>query len=165
MPEPRAAVLALAAVPLLAGLAACGGDGTAAIGASSGCDGAPKAAVADVRAAARDDSAVGDRRAGAVEVTGARVADLPASLREHGAERLLAVAVEAALADDAATSVPAVRTTAVFALDGDGTVLGPVSDTARTLFSVADPTESGWAAWAAKASDSDVGEQVRECVG
>lgn len=165
MPEPRAAVLVLAAVPLLAGLAACGEDGSAAIGATRGCAGAPKAALADVRAAARNDSALGDRRVGAVEVTDARVADLPTDLREHGAERLLAVAVEATLADDAATSVPAVRTTAVFALDGDGTVLGPVSDTARTLFSVAAPADSGWSAWAAQASDSDVGERVRECVG
>lgn len=165
MPEPRAIVLALAEVPLLAGLAACGEDGSAAIGATRGCTGAPKAAVADVRAAARSDSAVGDRRVGTVEVTRARVADLPAALRAHGAERLLAVAVEATLADDAATSVAAVRTTAVFALSGDGTVLGPVSESARTLFSVAPPADSGWAAWATKTSDSDVGERVRECVG
>lgn len=151
-----------AALVVVAGVGGLGGCGIS--DAVAGCGEAPASAVDDATRQALSDELAGERRVDKVEVLDSSTIDIPDGQRQYGAERLLALAVEATFGDDATPSFPGVLSTALFALDADGALIGPVNPIARTLFRMTDPDDAGWSAWSQEVSSSSAGRRVRGCV-
>lgn len=148
------------------------GAGCDADGADGGaCADADSAVVKQIKAGARKDfrPVLPGGRPGVqvdhLELHDSSVGKLPAEDRKFGAEQLLAFSVTSFLGgEDAADGFGSVEALTLFALDGDGKLLGPADPFTASLFDLTTPADPGWLAWGDKRVDSPLASELFDCV-
>lgn len=144
----------LAALLVLAALGGCSREG---------CTTPDDELVASVMERARSGFVVGDNTIDRVELVRARQVALPEGDREAGGVAVLALRTAQFERDPLSEAVPGLEVTALFLLDDDDRVVGPVNGFAEESFDVPPPDLPDWRAARERVDGSPAVDAVAAC--